>query len=303
MPGLAVDPTMMNLVLPDAQVITGVDVDRAKNSPFGHYLIAQMKLHEAEAQRFMDSAGFDPRRDLREVLMASSNVQPKGNHGVVMVRGTFDETRIAGLAAVKGGAMTAYEGVKIITPPGGEEAKSAAFLAGNLVLLGDLTGLKSTIDRFRSASKLDAKIAARVQSAGNSFDAWVLTTGSPAVLAGSVDNPNMQGMMNGDLMKGIENLVAGVRFGASVEIGAEATARTERDAQALLDVLNFFVSMAQSNGPKGQGPAQLLESLQLKAEGRIVKLSLTATEQDVERMFGPMKKGPRLMRGKPVVAK
>ncbi len=302
-PGLAVDPAMMNLVSPESKVVTGMDIDRMKNSPFGQYLMSQMKLMEEDGRRFMDTIGFDPSRDLREVLASVNDVEAKSSGGVLMIRGTFDETKVAAFAATSGASMTSHQGVRMITPHNGSHDMAMAFAAGNLLILGEQAGVKSAIDRMRAGSKLDAKIAAKMQSASNGYDAWVLTTGSPTSLAGSVENPNMKGMMNSDLMKGIESMIAGVRFGANVEFGAEAMARSERDAQALADVVSFFLSMAQSNGGRGQGPAQILETLETKVDGRVVRLTLRATEQDFEKMFAPQKKvGPKV-RVKPAAVK
>ena len=36
----AADPSLVNLVMPDAKVLAGMDVERAKTSPFGQYVLA-----------------------------------------------------------------------------------------------------------------------------------------------------------------------------------------------------------------------------------------------------------------------
>ena len=39
----AADPQLVNLVMPDAQVLAGINVDQAKTTPFGQYLLSQIQ--------------------------------------------------------------------------------------------------------------------------------------------------------------------------------------------------------------------------------------------------------------------
>ncbi|MFN7919912.1 MAG: hypothetical protein U0Q16_07435 [Bryobacteraceae bacterium] len=65
-----------------------------------------------------------------------------------------------------------------------------------------------------------------IQAISGRYDAWVFTSGSPAALMGQTKNKNVEGAMNSDLLRGIESMSAGVKFGANVEIGGEATVKT-----------------------------------------------------------------------------
>ena len=39
----AADPQLLNLVMPDAQVMAGVNVEQAKTTPFGQYVLSQIQ--------------------------------------------------------------------------------------------------------------------------------------------------------------------------------------------------------------------------------------------------------------------
>src|SRR3954465_10223225 len=85
----AADPQLLNLLMPDAKVIAGVNVDQAKGTQFGQYVLNQLQTHDAEMQRLVAQTGFDPRRDVREILVATDgNAQNK--IGLGLARGTFD---------------------------------------------------------------------------------------------------------------------------------------------------------------------------------------------------------------------
>jgi hypothetical protein len=287
-PVLAVDPAMLNLVSPDAKVIAGADVDRVKNTLFGQFLLSQMPTGDPGFQKFLDATGFDPRTDLREILVASPSAE-KSPHGLVAVRGTFDEAKIASLAVLgAGGTVSSYQGVKVIT--GNANGSGMVALLGNGILLaGSADTVKGAIDRQRAGAKLAPDLAARVLSAGSSYDAWFVTAGSPAALARTVPDRQVGGAMQGNVVQAIEHLTGGLRFGTNVELAAEAVTRSDRDATALADVVRFLASMAASNHDPKSGFAQMLESLQLSAEGRTVRLTVSASEQEVEKLIRPQR--------------
>src|ERR1700758_1458318 len=70
----AADPLLLNLVSPDAKVVAGVNVEQAKGTQFGQYVLNQMQTGDAHLQELVALTGFDPRRDVRELLVASDGV-------------------------------------------------------------------------------------------------------------------------------------------------------------------------------------------------------------------------------------
>src|SRR5215467_10358482 len=85
----AADPELVSLVMPDAKVLAGINVDQAKTSPFGLYVLNQIQAQGAQhLQQVTAQTGFDPTRDLHELLIASNGV-PGGHAGLVLARGNF----------------------------------------------------------------------------------------------------------------------------------------------------------------------------------------------------------------------
>lgn len=285
---LAADVSMLNLLMPDAKVVTGVDVERTRNSPFGQYFIQQMAAKDSGLEKFVQMTGMDPRKDVFEIIVASTDsggVFNAAGGTIFVVRGAFDPSKLTQLASAHG-AVTSYNGTQIVEAGKGAQAAWVGFL-GNLMVAGPQAGVKTAIDRYRSAKKADPMLTSRIQAASSKHDAWFLTTVSPGALAGNLtSNPNVKGAMAGELMQGIESLSGGVKFGANVIVSGEATARSDKDASALVDVLRFFANMAQSSGAKS-GPMSILNGVQMLAEGKTVKFSLTTPEQDFEKLFAP----------------
>lgn len=284
----AADPRLLRLVAPDAKVVSGIDVDRLKASPFGQFLLAQISLNSQEFSQFMGATGFDPRRDLNEILMAASG-GPETKTGLLMIRGSFDPARIAALIKAGGQAPETYKGVEIFGgAKQGKGAQSVAFLDNATAIAGDLAGVKAAIDRQTQPSTLDPALAARVNDLSGSQDIWAVSTLPLSTLAGAVPDRNVSGALQGDLLKAIESTSGGVKFGASVDFSAEAATRSEKDAGSLADVARFLLSLVQSNAPKGPGPAAFLAMLQnvnISTQASSVKLSFSIPESELENLI------------------
>src|SRR3954447_23543444 len=97
----AADSILLNLVMPDAKVIAGVNVEQAKGTQFGQYILDQIQSHDAEMQKLITLTVCDPRAYVREVLVASNgNAQSKT--GLALARGNFDPARITAAALAAG---------------------------------------------------------------------------------------------------------------------------------------------------------------------------------------------------------
>src|SRR5229473_1712472 len=180
----AADSQLLKLVMPDAKVVSGIDFDRVKSTPFGQFVLSQLPPGDSGFREFVAATGFDPLQDIHEVVMASpADVQKRS--GLLLVRGRFD-------------------GQRILT-----------------------------------------------------------------------------------LIKAIEQSSGGIKFGNMIEISGELTARTDKDATSLADVVKFFANMASMHGSGGDAGqvAALLHSLTVNAEANAVKLSVSIPEKDLEALI------------------
>src|ERR1041385_6184613 len=109
----AVDPTLLRLVMPDAKVVAGLQVDHAKSSVFGQFVLSHMQMDDAGFKKFVTDMGFDPRRDVTEIVIASNWEQTSPeSRWLVMARGVFDVAKIAHVAEANGSLTTNVQGVR-----------------------------------------------------------------------------------------------------------------------------------------------------------------------------------------------
>jgi len=122
---LAADPTLIGLVMPDAKILTGVQVDRSQASPFGQYVLAKTQFNDPGFLKFIADTGFDPRHDLREIVAATGGTE---QNSIVLGRGSFQPAKIAAAAtATAGASVTKYKGFDVIvTDATGNSASAVA---------------------------------------------------------------------------------------------------------------------------------------------------------------------------------
>ncbi len=282
----AADPALLSHVPPDAKVFAGANLAQFLASPFGKTVLDQAQSSQPQIQQLIQTAGFDPFRNMQEFLIASTGNQ-KQAQGLVLVKGSFDPARLGALAQKSGAALTTYSGVQVLT---GKKPTDAwfAFLDSATAAIGDAQSVKGVIDRRGSGGGPEARLRARIDQLSSSYDFWVISAAPVSDLARGAADEQLGGAMKGDILKAVVETSGGIKFGADLLIGIEAVSRTEKDAAALADVVRFFVGMAQMSAqkdPKAASAIQFLQRLQLTAEGNVTRMSLSVPGAELEKLI------------------
>jgi hypothetical protein len=274
----AVDPALLSLLMPDAKIVAGVQVQQAETSALGQYLMSQMQS-AAHLEALAQTTGFDPRRDVTEIVAASSGAN---RTGVLVARGFFQPQRIAAMAAAAGGTVFNYKGLDLIGANGGN---GLVFLDGSTVAVGDVANLKGVIDRRGNGGQIADTLKQKAIDTSAVNDAWVVSVTPLGDLLSAAGAGNVQQL---NMLQTVRQVAAGVKFGAStVKLTGEAVTKSNEDAQALADVMRFLASMVQAraNGPDAARAAALVDAAKFSAEGSVMRLTLELPESQVEEML------------------
>lgn len=266
-PAFGANAQLMNLVMPDAKVVAGLNVTSAKASPLGQYLIKQVP------SGFPSIPGFDPLTDVTDIVAASTGA-PKT--GLIAMAGTFDPSKIIQPTWT----TSQYDGATLVTFPQG----TAAFIGTTIAIAGDPVSVKAAIDRSGGANvtALDPALAAQIASLSGSNDAWIASIVSPAVLVPANAAGQMAQPMQ--LLAAVQSFTATAKFDQTVPINITLVADTPQDAEALGNVAKLLVSMMGTNGPAA------LQNLQVNVSGTTAQLSLNIPESQIEAMLTPKAK-------------
>jgi hypothetical protein len=296
------DTQLLNLVMPDAQLMAGVNVVNAEISPLGQFFMTRLSASSDQGlQAFVSQTGFDPRKDVTEVLAASSG-NTSAPSGLLLAKGNFNVSQL--LTALAGDThhqVTNYGPATLITPTDAKANFALAFLGSSISIAGDVASVKAAIDRSSGANSISAALAAQVQTLSTTQDAWSVSIASLGALIpggmGAASTQNPMGAQVLQIVKNIQSASSGVKFGANVVFTAQAVADTPQNASSLADVIKMVAGLAAmgaaGQGGEGAAIAQMVQAVQVSTDGTAVNLSATIPESQIEAIVNnpEVKKG------------
>jgi hypothetical protein len=281
----AIDPTLMALVPSDAQILMGIQVDQSQSSPFGQFVLSQAGSN-AGLDQFITATGFDPRRDLKQLLATSAG--PNAG-GLIIGRGIFQTDKLATAAALAGAVKSTYSGIDLYASKDNKN-NTLAFLNSSTVLIGEPALLRGAIDQYRSGASSNNSLGIRANDLSNQYQAWFVTSSVAALN----NLPAAGGQIPPGALQSILQVAGGLKLGAdAVSVALEAATRTDKDAQALVDVARFFASMVQmnrNNDANAARAAAIVDTASITASGTVMKMSIAVPEKDLEALVGPQSK-------------
>jgi hypothetical protein len=293
--GFAADPQLMNMVMPDAKILAGVNAANTRISPLGLFVISNVAMLGAE-QKFIAATGFDPLQDVSEVLAATNadhstaNVKPAS---LLLVRGNFDVTKI--VAAAGSGPnvqVTTYDGATLlsVTDAKANETRALAFIGNSIAVAGDLASVEAAVARNSAPGAIDPALAAQVSQLSASEDEWLVSSISVAsLIPADAPTPTGPAAQVLPILKNILSFSGGVNFNANVQVTGQAVASDAQNAAALGAVIklatNLIGSVSTGKNPEVAQLVQWLQTLQVTTSGSDVNLTLSIPETQVEALL------------------
>jgi hypothetical protein len=252
-----------------------------------------MQSNNADLQQLITLTGFDPTRDVNEVLAATNSTTSKSPNGLVLARGTFNVSMITAAATANGALTEVYNNVTILESP--QKMAGIAFLTPTLAMAGDIANVKAAIDRPGTGQSLPSNVLTQVNQWSGNEDAWVVTTAPLSSLTpsapSSTDTPaNPMGSVMAGVMQQIQQISGGVKFGNNVVGTAAIQADNANDATQLANTVQFFVNLMQMQSQKNSQLSSLAQGLTVNAQGTTVNVTITLPEAQFQQLFQMQKK-------------
>jgi hypothetical protein len=283
----SVDSGLLSLVPSGAKIVAGIDVTHARNSEFGQYLLSKMQNEDAHFQEMIDQTGFDPRRDLQDIVFETGDPGATGKASssfAILARGNFDAAKIKALATAKGAAVVSFNGVDMVVESKKQGQQTAiAFPEVGVAVMADLSTMQQIIATLASPAVMDTDLKSRINVIGNANDAWFVSMVGGSFLADHAGQAGQQAKA----LQGVLQSSGGVKLGAMIETTFDATTRSAQDATSLSDVIRFFASMVQmqrQNDPRAEVLASALDGMTLQTTGANLHVAVTMAEKSLEQL-------------------
>ena len=275
----AADPALLNLVMPGARVFAGVNVERILASPIGKEIDSKIREAAPQFQEILNQTGFDPRRDLKEILIAAT-AQGQSGPSLLLVRGSFDAAKLGVFLTSSGQTPINYEGVPILSNTK-QKSGSVALLDNGIAVVGELDQVRAAIHRRSHGTALPAELADRIAALSERYDIWFQSSVPLMPLAGKVSEPKFQ--QAGEVLKSIQQVSGGVKFSAGLDLAAEVVTHNDQEAASLLGMMQLFSGFLTANqqSPGGLKP----DAVKLSAQGKTVHFALSITEEQLKKAY------------------
>ena len=269
--GNSIDSTLATLVPGDATMIAGVHMDAVRATPMYRKLVAGRSLPQLDD--FARETGFDPRRDVRELVVASD-----GKDVLVAARGTFRDGGFAGLE------RQTYKNFTLYT----RDQRGVALINTSTAAAGTLPAVKAALDRYQSGGSGPAELLTRARRIPAQNQVWSVANGFESLLTlGIPETGNAANFAR--VLRSFENTT----FAADLRTGFNGyltgTCRTDADAKNLGDTARGLIGLGRLSVPeKHRELLRLWDGIKVDQHERTVSITIAVPEDLLDKLMDLM---------------
>jgi hypothetical protein len=262
-----VDRDLSAFILPDAILLAGVEMAQLRATPVYQKLETRRSLPQLD--EFTARTGFDPRRDVRTLLISSDATET-----VVAARGDFKVTIPESMEKLQHGKHTIYKG----------SDGAFAILDDHTTLAGSLNGVRRAIDQSGKGPVSSGLVArAREVPAGNQI--WAVTLGGGDILPRAIPRDGNAANLS-RFLRSLEQ----ISFWADLRSGAQATAigvaTTDKDAETIASTIRGFVGLGRLRTSENRPELlRFIDSIAVRQEQRTVRLTIDVPRDVVDQLL------------------
>jgi hypothetical protein len=271
------DPALLPLIPSDTISLGGIRFDAFQKTETWKRLAASPQWTE-RMDEFTKEVGFDPRKDLMEVLWASD-----GKESLFFVRNRFSQMNIEPLVRREGYQRLAYKGYPLL----GDEEYAALFMNASTAVVGRTARLRKIIDnRDAGPGTLSKELLAKAETIPAGAHLWMVATPSalPKFESDRAGTSNMLANLP-RLLNGVQYLTVALDMTKGVDAQAVAYCVDDQCAKQWQNTIKGLAGIARITLPEAQRAQMLplLDSVEVQLNGTTTttkfKLDLAALEQ------------------------
>ena len=275
------DTGLTAFVPPDTVALLGVRMDQLRGTAIYQKLRAQG--HFSELDDLRKRTGFDPTRDVNEMLVAFN-----GKQAVTIARGHFAP---ADAAAKK----SAYKGYTLYLHGQG----AYTLIDASTALAGMPLAVQAAIDQYKNRARSEnvATLWARAQAIPSGNQIWAVSDSPDAFTGMGLSGSVAQNV--GKIFGQIDRLTLTMDFRSGLNAAATGDCRTDQDAKGLGEALRGLISLGKMATPQSQPDLmRLYDSIQVDQQRKVVKLTANIAPALIDKLMAVTADVPRPTRQK-----
>jgi hypothetical protein len=265
-----VDNVLVKMVPPGATSLVGAHMDLIKTTELYRKLFASQNLPQVD--QFARETGFDPRRDVRELLFAAT---PRGS--VMLARGTFhlNTAKLNGAKSLRHGEYEIWG-----------QGSGFCILDSTLAVAGEIPVVEAALDEWKTGPHTAAQhLLARAAPVNPQSQFWGVSTGAANFLAEHPPGLN-SGLDLSKIFRGLEDTWFQADLSAGVRAELHGTAVTEKEAMNLRDAVKGIVGLGRLNVPESQPDLlRVWDGIAVDQQGRSISIQMDIAQGLVDKLI------------------
>lgn len=271
------DRALLPLIPADTVSLGGVRVDALQKTETWKRLAASPQWTRL-MDNFTKEVGFDPRKDLMEILWASN-----GKESLFFIRNRFSQMNIEPLVRREGYQRLAYKGYPML----GDDEFAALFMNASTAVVGRTARLRQIIDqRDAGPANLSKDLMARTETIPASSHLWLVAPPSALpFLPAAADSPNVAANLP-RLLDGVRLLTVALDLTNGLQTRATVECKQEQNARQWQNSVKGIAGIARLTLPEAQKNAllPLLDSVEVQLQGTTATTQLGIDLATLERL-------------------
>ncbi len=306
------DRALVALLPPNATSVIGVDVERLKGTPLYRHMEEQSRQADGKGRNPLDElvalTGFDPRRDVEELLVASwmEGGEPQF---VAVARGRFPIAALGREIIGKKGRVETYRGVQVFGPEArpdtGERLRRVetqagpkrrdepgefAFLDDRTALAGSRFGVRSAIDRKAGGGPSllgNTAILSRAQSIRSSNQLWAVSQQPGEIVAKALPKDAPANASNfARIFSSMQYSVFALDLMNGLDLKVSGLCRTAEDAKTLGDAARGIIALGRLTlSQKEPEMMTVFDGVQVSEKGEELEIVVHIERQAFENLL------------------
>ena len=276
----AIDPALAALVPADATMLAGARMEAVRATPLYRKLLAAQALPQLDT--FARETGFDPRRDVRELLVASN-----GDDAIIAARGTFDPRAFERLT------KSSYKGYTLYT----RERGGVALINSSTAIAGTVPAVRAALDRYQAGERRGpADLLARARQIPPQYQIWSVSNGFENLLTARIPEGSNAANFS-RILRSLENTTAAADLRTGLNGYINGVCRSEPDAKNLGDAARGLIGLGRLSVPENKPEMlRLWDGIKVDQQQRTINITVSIPQDLIDKLVDMLRADPRLQR-------
>jgi hypothetical protein len=265
-----IDNVLEKMVPPSATGLVGAHMDQIKQTELYRQTVAVQGFQGLD--QFARETGFDPRRDVREILFVT-----EGNGAVLLARGNFHVNP----GVMKNSSRTRVGRYDVWS----QGTDGFCILDSTLAAAGNIPAVIDAIKEWTSGAHTGAqRLLGYVSSVNPQFQLWGVSTGSGNFL---VDHPPAAntGLDFTVIFRSLQDYWFQADFTSGARAEIHANTHTEKDATNIRDAARGLIGLGRLNTPDNQPELlKIWDGIAVDQQGRSLSIRADIPQTLVDKL-------------------